>query len=312
MYVPYLHGRQEESLALAAIAVDLASHGRVVPLIEPVRLNSQLHKKLTILRDAGANVMVIANPTRGEITSARRQRDVLTLLAPDFADVAHVRPVFRESEEQGLSELRAFLVDYRDRPIGILLTTSLISEVDLAAAVVGRDYVLIFAPSVSGMGYSTHIPLNSTIDLGERFRGRTPNAQFVGLPDESFGNDLTTWRSAGRAGFADYTVLAPTYAEGGSGAVALVLHLTYMDGASLRVQHFASAAGARGDNPPKWAELLQELEDTVTAHPARFQATAGLASFRSQYVSRAYTSPGSSKRQQIIHHIQTVAARMTP
>ncbi len=311
MYVPYLYGRQEETLALAELAPGLASHGRVVPLVEPVQLNDQLHKKLSILRTAGAKAMVVANPTRGHIDTVRKQSDVLTLLAPDLADVAHIRPVFRESEGQGLPELLSFLASYPARPVGVLLTTNLISEVDLAAALSGLDYLVLFAPSVSAMGYSTLIPLNRTIDVGERFIGRSPNAEFIGLPDEFFGNDLLTWRAAGRAGFSDYTVLPPSYTEGGGGAVALVVHLTFMDTAGLRVQHFASSAGSRGVNSPKWAELLQELEDTLAAHPTRFEATSGLASFRAQYSSRSYTSPGSSKRQQIIHHIQTVAARMT-
>lgn len=310
MYVPFLNGRAEEMLALTEIRASLAAHGRVVPLIEPVKLGDRLHKKLELLRAAGAKSMVIANPTRGDLSTPAQQASAVAFLAPDLADVARVRAVFRESASQGRAELRTFLATYVG-PVGVVLTTNLITESDLATEVAGRDFIVFFTPSMDASKFATLIPRNRTINVVQNFRVRAPNKEYVGVSDEAYSDDLTKWKASGLAGFADYTVLGTTYAEGGSGAVALAIHMTFMAGTALRVQHFASDAGARGDNPPKWLALLKELEDTIAANPSRFDTTAGLAKFRTQYAARDFTSPASSKRQQIMHHLQTVAARMT-
>lgn len=311
MYVPYLHGRQEEALALAELAPTLAASGRVVPLIEPVATTAQLHNKVSILRGAGAKVMVIANPTRGKLTTPTAQAAALAHLAPDLADVDHVRPVFRESDGQGLVELTTFLTQYPARPVAVVLTTPLIQPSDLATALKGRDYLVLFDTGVSAISYLPHIPAGRSIDLGHRFPGRERNADYANPADEYFSNDLATWKTAGRAGFSDFTVLPATYSTGGGSAVAIAVHLTYMTGNGLRVRHYMSDASVRGDYPPKWRALLGDLTADVTANPTLFETTDGLDSFLTQARTADYTSLGASKRQQIVHHIQTVDQRMT-
>jgi hypothetical protein len=308
LYVPYLYGRQEEALALAELATDIAAHPWVVPLIEPVVPTPQLHTKLTILRGAKGQAMLIANPTRGELASPSAQATALAHLAPDLADAERIRPVFRETDGQGLV---AFLSTYVNRRVGIILTTQRIAPAVLEATLRGRDYLLMFDTGVSAMGYLPHIPANRGIDLGDRFRGRERNVEFAHPTDEFFSNDLTAWKAAGRAGFSDRTVLAPTYRTGGGAAVAIAVHLTYMNDSGLRVRHYVSDVGDRGETSPKWAALLGDLVADVTTNPTLFEDTDGLASFLEQARTASYTSPGASKRQQIVHHIETVARRMT-
>jgi hypothetical protein len=310
LYIPYLYGRQEEALALAELAPSLAASGHVVPLIEPAATTVQLHNKVSILREAGASAMIVANPTRGKLTTPTAQATALGHLAADLADAAHIRPVFRESDGQGLAELKAFLVTYPARQVAVVLTTQLIRPSDLAATLKGRDYLVLFDIGVSAMSYLPDIPAGRSIDIGHRFPGRNRNVDYANPNDEFFSNDLLTWKAAGRAGFSDFTVLPATYTTGGGSAVAIAVHLTYMTVDGLRVRHYVSDDSVRGDYPPKWRALLGDLTADTAADPNLFEATDGLGSFLAQARSTDYTSLGASKRQQIVHHVQTVDRRM--
>jgi hypothetical protein len=194
----------------------------------------------------------------------------------------------------------------------VLLTTNLIVAADLASALAGSDFVVFFAPSVSAVGYLSAIPSDRTIDIGDRFHGQARNADFAANADEFFSNDLQTWRTSSRAGFSDFTVLTPTYTEQGGQAGALAVHLTYMNGSNMRVHHFVSDTITRGNDDIKWGELLQKIEDDIITVPTRFDATDGLAAYRLQYSSGNYTNLATSKRQQIVHHLQAVALHMVP
>ena len=229
----------------------------------------------------------------------------------ECAELLGVPPAFRESDGQGLAELAAFLLAYPVRPVAVVLTTQLIQPSDLATALTGRDYLVLFDIGVSAMSYLPHVPAGRSIDIGHRFPGRDRNVDYRNPNDEFFSNDLLTWKTAGRAGFSDFTVLPAIYTTDGGSAVAIAVHLTYMTVDGLRVRHYVSNVGVRGDYPPKWRALLGDLAADTTANPALFETTDGLSSFFAQARSADYTSLGASKRQQIVHHIQTVDRRMT-
>ncbi|WIB00317.1 sce7725 family protein [Curtobacterium sp. MCBA15_012] len=312
MYVPYLYGRQEELRALADLAPGLAQHGRVIPMIEPTENRSLLHSKIAESRGVGAEMMIVANPTRGDLANPAAAAAVLTSLAPDLADAAHVRPVFRESPGQGIPELAVFLTQYPNRPVGIVLTSNAIAPAALATALASSDYLVFFAPEMDPAPYNASIPAGRSIVISNNFPGRTRNIDYTATLDEYFSDELITWRGAGWAGFSDFTVLPPeSFASSGGPALALAIHLSYMDGQQMRVRHFVSGAGARGQNAPKWAVVLPDLQAVVSTNPTMFEDTAGLRAFLGQ-AGGAYTSPGTSKRQQIGHHVEGVAANMTP
>jgi hypothetical protein len=306
-----LFGRQQEMLALEQLAPELASHGRIMPVIEPSKTGDTMHRKLTTLRNAGGSAYVIVNPTRGDLRDPAARATALTLLAPDLADANHIRPTFREAEGQGLAELTAFLATYpAPRRIGVLLTTNLITPADLARALDRRDVVVFYGPTVNSMPYSATIALDRSIDVGDYFHVQEPNAAYTTVPDEFFANDLSNWKAPQRAGFSDYTLLGTTFKEGGGGAGAIAVHLSYMDGPNMRVRHFVSTTTTRGNDSRKWGEVLAAMEAEIAANPTKYEATTGLGEFRIQASTRVYTNLAKSKRQQLIHHLQTVARKM--
>jgi hypothetical protein len=292
------------------MASQLATDGGVVPLIEPVKPATTLHRKLAATRAVGAPVYLVANPTRGDLANATLRADWHRDIAIDLADVANVFPTFREFDGGGLVELRAFLRAYPSRRVAVLLTTNLIPAADLSAALAGADYVVFFAPSVSTGSYLSVFPLDRTVEIGNRFQGRDRNADFAATPDEFFGNDLSTWKTTGSAGFSDFTLLTQNYTESGGQVGAIAVHLSYMRGTNMRVRHFLSDTSSRGNDGVKWGEVLKKIEDEVVAIPGRYDPTDGLAAFRAQYASGIYTNLATSKRQQMRHHLQTVMLHM--
>lgn len=313
MYAPLLYARQQELLALEQLAPQLATHGLIVPILEPVKTGNALHQKLTVLRSAGASTYLISNPTRGDLSNPAARAAAITQLAPDLADVDHVRPTFRESDSQGLPELNAFLASYpAPRRIGVLLTTNLLAPSQLANVLAGRDVVVFFGPSVSAPRYSASIPPNTSVDVGDYFHVQQPNAAYALTPDEFFANDLRNWRAQQRAGFSDFTLLGTTFRESGGAAGAIAVHLSYMDGQNMWVRHYVSATTTQGNDAAKWAEVLADIEADVLANPSLYVATVGLTAFRRQAATRSYTNLATSKRQQLVHHLETVAQAMTP
>lgn len=312
MYIPYLYGRQEELRALEDLAPGIAQHGRVVPLIEPTEVQPLLHAKISAARAAGANVMVVANPSRGDLANPTAAAAAVASLATDLADTSRVRPMFRESPGQGLPELQQFLLQYPNRPVGVVLTTDHISGAALTKALANRDYLVLFAPEVDPATYSGSVPQSRSVVISDNFPGRTRNVDYALTLDEAFGNDLLSWRNAGWAGFSDFTVLPPeSFAATGGPAVAVAIHLTYMTVHEMRVRHFVSDAGSRGQNAPKWAVILPQLQAVIAANPTLFDNTQGLQAFITQ-AGGSYTNLGTSKRQQIGHHVESVAGNMTP
>jgi hypothetical protein len=312
MYIPYLYGRQEELRALEDLAPSLAQHGRVVPLIEPTEEQPLLHAKISAARAAGANLMVVANPTRGDLANPTAAAAVIAGLTPDIADTTHVRPIFRESPMQGLPELQQFLLQYPNRPIGVVLTTDTIAGAALTQSLAKRDYLVLFAPEVDPALYSGAVPQNRSVVISDNFPGRTRNIDYSVAVDELFGDDLLTWRGSGWAGFSDFTILPPaSFAASGGPALAIAIHLTYMKGSAMWVRHFVSGAGTRGQNAPKWAVILPQLNTVIAANPGLFDNTKGLQAFVTQ-AGGSYTNLGTSKRQQIGHHVESVAVNMTP
>ncbi|UBQ01879.1 hypothetical protein [Curtobacterium sp. TXMA1] len=99
--------------------------------------------------------------------------------------------------------------------------------------------------------------------------------------------------------------VAPSYWTGGGGVGALAVHLTYEAGTDLRVRHFISATTSRDDAiDTKWNEVLADMH----AEASKFHATTGWGDFDHQRTSGAHTSLAGSKKQQAMHHIETIAA----
>jgi hypothetical protein len=311
VYAPYLYGRQAELSALKDIASVIGGNDQIVfPLIEPVKSNTTLRRTLETLAESNATSYVVINSRLGDFTGNQPALQAWLDDASDvLADTALVRPTFREHSGVTVTDIEAFLDDYPDRPVGLLLTSERIDADALEEALDGRECVAFFESTSDARSFEPH--LTATADIVQRFTVRRPNIQYDGVPDEPFGRAHRTWKRQGRAGFSDYTVLETTFREaGGGGAAAVVAHLTYETGTDLMVQHFMSDDREQGDDGGKIVQVADAVVRQISATPGRFEDTVGLRSFIDRASTRTSTNLATLKRWQIAHHIETVHLTM--
>lgn len=73
MYFPYLRGRQFELIALRELVEKDVLSGRIVPIIEPVKLSSTLVKTIETYGANDKPLAIITNPKVGSFKSDARE-----------------------------------------------------------------------------------------------------------------------------------------------------------------------------------------------------------------------------------------------
>ena len=64
-YFPFLRGKQNELLALRDLAGKISSHGRVIPIIEPVKSNRTTEISIEEFVEKSMPFLFICNPIHG-------------------------------------------------------------------------------------------------------------------------------------------------------------------------------------------------------------------------------------------------------
>jgi len=307
VYFPYLHARQMELLALRDNATLLVGW-KTAPVLEPVRTGPRdLLRCLGELERVGAPCYVIVNPHRGDFDGGMPRSwatDVHTLVASSKI----IRPAFQVSRASTRAGLRAFLAAHAGRPVGVVVHTAEIAAVDLRAEVAASNaLVFLHARSNPGMYRRTLTP-GTTVEVEECFNPQDRNADYSG--EEWFTSSHLNYRGSGLPGFSDFGPLPPTFSLSGGQAAAVAIHLTYRNATdgSLWVEHFVSDSTdiGDGDRASKMAEATAKVTAAVHADPAKFVRTAGLQAFLTQSANGTPTDLGTSKRQQLCHHLATV------
>ena len=313
MYFPYLYGRQSELLALRDVSAELARWGNVVPVVEPVKDDSgDLIRCLNQLKSANAKLFLIVNPSHG-----RFQED--ELLAQWTADTEdHVAdsdltiPTFQISgPADGVSSLDSFIAQFAGRPVGIVVRSSDISAVDLEQRVRDLDATVFVHASANPRTYLRTLPADKVVEVVSSFNSQGRNADYFGT--EWFTNGHLEFTEDGRPGFSDFALLPNSFKEGGGQAAAVAVHLSYVnhsDGASIWVEHYVSDSTeiGDGDTAKKMSEAIAKIHADSSANPAKYESTIGLTKFLSQHADESPTGLATSKRQQLAHHLATVAS----
>ncbi|KJL29550.1 sce7725 family protein [Microbacterium oxydans] len=309
MYFPYLYSRQAELNAVSDVSSNFGSPQRIFPLIEPVEPAAKLISTLTDLKSKAKAAYVIVNPHQGKLSKSA----VATAWQSDFAamlaDSAVVYPTFKETAATTLKDIASFVAAYPGRKIGIVLATSKLAPGDLAKALSGSDYTVFFLATASSANYLAALGPARTVDVSDNFRSEARNKDYSG--EEWLGNNHTSWSAAGRRGFSDFTMLPGTYKDGGGPVGAIAIHLTYALGSDLWIQHFISTTDEQTDpQATKFKEVLGDIQRQRAVTPSRFELSPGLSSYETQRASGNYTNLSGNKRQQVSHHIHTVAKHL--
>jgi len=305
MYFPYLYSRQAELNAIADVADHVGSPQIVFPIIEPVEPAAKLISALSALKAKNAAAYVVVNPHQGKLASTGAVTTWLSDFSATLSDPSLVRPIFKEGAGTTLKDLYNFVATYRSRKVGVILSTNKMNATDLAKTLNGVDCVVFFLPTASAANYISTLGANRTVDVSDNFRSEDRNKDYSG--EEWLTNNHETWKTSGRGGFADFTMLPGAYKDGGGPVGAIAVHLSFSNGSDLWIQHFISRTQEQTDpQATKFHEVLDDLHNQRVATPARFEESPGLKSYEAQRTSGNYTNLSGNKRQQISHHIYTV------
>lgn len=312
MYFPYLYGRREELLALRDLAEELSRWNCVIPVIEPVKPDpDDLCRCIQQMGDAGASVHLVVNPSHGDFEST----DVLSRWKSRVDDIlssnSHVVPTYQISRPADVNNVDNFLAETEGNAIGIVVRSADLDPERLNSIVRSRDVVVFVHSSANPRSYLRVLPKDKAVLVEPCFNLQPRNADYEG--EEWFTSSHLDFEREGRRGFSDFGPLPNTFNEGGGQPGAVALHLSYQrpDG-SIWLQHFVSDSVERGDGDAssKMSEATAKLHASYINFPQKFVESRGLLKFLQQHGDESPTSLGTSKRQQLVHHITTVAHAM--
>ena len=147
------------------------------------------------------------------------------------------------------------------------------------------------------------------IRLDDVFEKQLKNADFLDIPAHKFSEEHLYYLEDGYQGFSDFTVLASEYTDGGSTPRAVVIHLTYINGAEenqiLWIRHFTSNTNDSIANVQgKFAEAAQKAINFCVAAGLTNSAIIELTAY---FSDGKYPGLGTVKKISIKNHLHIVS-----
>ncbi len=297
-YFPYFRARESELLAVSSELSELAKHGRVVPIFEPVKSQvNRLQGMLTQFQSNGLTSIVVENPTVGALIGQ------VGIIRPLVSATQSV-PGFIVSGNTTRAQLAQFVQSYPSSSLAIIhrsshLTASVVTAI---VAPVMQHVCHIFecdeAQYVNGVQGGFRVKLKDVFEAQER------NADYPS--HSSFGDLPFTHTAQGFQGFGDYLTAGKTYSEKGWSPYAVAIHVTRDTGArTLECWHFLSTSNQTQANPNgKQLEAIDALFAAIQLQPNLFLSTRGLGDFRQIFTSKNATNLATLKRFSMRHHLE--------
>lgn len=311
MYFPYLYGKQSERFALIDVVGHLGAPQKVVPILEPYSPARDLTKVLDAFAAASAQLHLVVNPTRGGLQTPDDQAAWAAAMATPLAQSSVIIPTLHVFAATTAAEITSFFTIYAGRQVGLVILAEGVAPTALAPLLHGAQVRVFIGPRVAPTDYQAALTGIPVIPLAPRFTVLR-NADYPAV--SPFSLDPASYRPDV---FGDFMILDPKPPRvgpgGGNGAGAVAVHMTYQDTTTseLRVQHFLSDDRTAGA-PPIGVKLLQAIAhlDAEQAASGRFLPSPGFAALHQLRVDGHETNLAKSKRQQLSHHLFTVAAAL--
>lgn len=304
MYMPYLHGKQEELLAVLALSPSLTN--LVVPIFKPVNVDATntVGRLARIVRNA--RYALITNSDKGPQRQPPTYSQVVAVIRdPSIAENAqNVFPAFEIRGDSSLADFDRFGHDFVDRRCVVIHKSHTYAPAQLRSAMHFLvDPVHVYMePGVSADAFSS-LPSAGRIVVRDGFNACERNSAY---PTQSAFDDIAhQYRLRNFDGFGDFCMIGDTYSDGGGPASAVALHLTEDTGNALLMNHFVSnSVGV--DTRTMYFEALRGLVSYVGTPPRAHLDTQGLREYIRSDANRHYPNLGPAKRWSTMHHIEMV------
>ncbi|MDT7806720.1 MAG: hypothetical protein QOJ70_533 [Acidobacteriota bacterium] len=305
MYFPHLRGKQYELIALRECAAKLASGGKVVPIIEPVRSNiQQLSKTVKLYTDKAIPFVLVINPQCGELAGNSVMLEA-ALASGRLPLHSNASLGFIISEHTTIRDVETALKKHHEYNLSFIHSHSFAGP-KLLAAEFGRHTNIgyqIFWEHKTGHTYRDTFSTYQRVLIKDGFTKLRRNADY---PADEFFLDLhKTYKKDGFYGFGDFAIVGVEHDETGGPAHAVVIHLTYQhDDGDIWIRHFVSDSTTTTLNVGgKFAEALAKLINFLNKNP-KIPSCIACDQFRALQARGHFPQLGPVKKLSIEHHIE--------
>ena len=300
MYFPYLRGRQFELIALRELVEKDVLSGRIMPIIEPVKLSATLVKTIETYGKHNKQLAIITNTKVGSFKSDAREEKNQKLKENFSASLKENHNLLFMNLLKANLKPEKFIERYADNMGTICDDKDAISIYEAYFAAKDVKYNLI--PDESG--FRRKIRKNRVL-LADKFNKQDRNNDYVEVDDEPFSEDHLYYLEDGYVGFSDYSIVGKEYNETGFAPYAVAIHIVYFNtDDSLRVKHFVSDSNDDISDPAgKFQEALSKL---VEWNEEKQLDTVAMKEFEDLYHREAYPGLGTVKKLSIMHHLELI------
>ncbi|PPA68875.1 sce7725 family protein [Jeotgalibacillus proteolyticus] len=303
MYFPFLRGKQNELIAIRDLNQQGIMSEQIVPVIEPIKYSSTLITTIEAFIESKKSLIVVINPVVGTFRNDLEENEgyfsqIIELFNSPFITIAYY--MNGNSEE----ELPAIVQEFNVSLEEIAIIHHDISHLDIYETVF-NDLKPKYNFIPSATEFRVRFTNLNAVLLTNPFVKRDRNADYYDI-DEPFSSEHRYYLQQGFLGFSDYSIVGSEFLEGGFGAMAVALHIVYVDSQNnLRVRHFVSDSNEdRTDPAGKLSEALVKLAQWYSTTEDDQLNTVGLLTLLKHNEAGTSTSLGVVKRLSIMHHIE--------
>ncbi len=302
MYYPYLRGKQFELIALREFAMMFPDNGKIVPIIEPIKLSlSGLIKAVEVMFKEKLMFALILNPNDGDFK--REESNILSDIhilsenpnkwIPAFIYQENSDEILSCVNNQGLNNIMIIFKKEVELDGGL---REFLSNSKIEYIVDGKPDARTFKRRLLDLG-------KKIIRLDDCFEERRRNVDYLNCLDEKFTEEHRFYLGDGFYGISDYTVLPSNFIDGGMLPYAVAIHLTYEKNKDeIFVHHFVSDTNDDQSNiQGKFAEATRKVKEFFSVREKKTNSIDELIMFLDE---NKYPGLGVIKKLSIKNHIE--------
>lgn len=307
MYLPIIRGRQYDLLALRELKQKRRLSNKIIPIIEPVKLNSTLLSTISTFEENESKLVVISNPKvgslKGELSIPSIYMQYKEIMQKRSVIIGHY---FGKDSKEVIERL---VQDFDISLDNLAIIHSERSLINNYKEIFG-DRIPLFNIIPSDVSFRRQLKDQRLVGLADKFNKLPRNADYLDLEMESFSEEHLYFREEGYIGFSDYSIIGQEYNESGFAPLAVVIHIVYPNpDNALEIMHFVSKSNYDTSDPAgKFFEALEKLIKWYTKNYSTDERmdTLAMQNFIKYYNEGTYPGLPTIKKLSIMHHLELV------
>lgn len=308
MYFPYLRGRQYELLALRELVTNDKLGNNIIPVVEPVKMNSTFTSTVDAFVKANHDIAIILNPDVGTFVNDFNYSKEKT------EEVDYIKYALEKYKNNHV--IKSIILKNDARNFIDSCEKNGIDKSQLIVINIDQDYLDLYREEFDKVTpryvlipdegtFRRRVKLNRVI-LDDKFKKQSRNADYADKDDEFFSDDHLYYKDEKFEGFSDYSIVGRDYNEVGFAPYAVAIHLVYFDSdKNLRIRHFVSKSNEDITNiAGKFYEAVSKLHEWYVSNPQYAVMTTGFKNLLNHYNNGTYPGLGTVKKLSLMHHLE--------